>query len=78
MDWSGPLGGAIEAVAEGQFAEYRKEWYFRPLSAKDGSIFLGKWGTKVPDSVKKKADEIESKFKKGTLKVKLVDEVLIK
>ena len=78
MDWSGPLGGAIEAVAKGNFAEYRKEWYFRPLSAKDGSIYLGKWGTKVPASVKKKADELEAKFKKGTLKVKLVDEVLIK
>jgi basic membrane lipoprotein Med (substrate-binding protein (PBP1-ABC) superfamily) len=78
MDWSGPLGGAIEAVAKGNFQEYRKKWYFRPLSAKDGSIYLGTWGNKVPDSVKKKVAEIDSKFEKGTLKVKLVNEVIIK
>jgi len=78
MDWSGPLGGAIEAVAKGNFAEYRKQWYFRPLSAKDGSIYLGKWGTTVPDEVKKAAADLDAQFKKGTLKVRIVDEVLIK
>lgn len=78
MDWSGPLTGAIEAVANGNFEEYRKEWYFRPLSAKDGSIFLGKWGTDVPADVKKAAKDLENQFKKGTLKVELVSEVIIK
>jgi basic membrane lipoprotein Med (substrate-binding protein (PBP1-ABC) superfamily) len=78
MDWSGPLTGAIEAVAKGNWTEYRKEWYFRPLSAKDGSIYLGTWGTAVPDEVKKAAADLEEKFKKGELTVKLVDEVLIK
>jgi len=78
MDWSGPLGGAIEASAKGNWAEYRKQWYFRPLSAKDGSIFLGKWGTTVPDDVKKAAADLETKFKSGELTVNLVDEVLIK
>jgi basic membrane lipoprotein Med (substrate-binding protein (PBP1-ABC) superfamily) len=78
MDWSGPLGGAIEAVAKDNWDEYRKQWYFRPLSAKDGSIFLGKWGTTAPDDVKKAAADLNEKFKNGELTVKLVDEVLIK
>ena len=78
MDWSGPLGGAIEAAAKDNWDEYRKQWYFRPLSAKDGSIFLGKWGTTVPDDVKKAAADLNEKFKNEELTVKLVDEVLIK
>ena len=78
MDWSTPLTGAIEAVAKGNFAAYRKQWYFRPLSAKDGSIFLGKWGTAVPDSVKKAVAEVEKKLKSGATKVELVNEVIIK
>jgi simple sugar transport system substrate-binding protein len=78
MDWSGPLTGAIEAVKKGNFAKYREEWYFRPLSAKDGSIFLGEWGTAVPDSLKKEADQLESEFSKGKREVELVDEVLLK
>ncbi|MBN1835629.1 MAG: BMP family ABC transporter substrate-binding protein [Spirochaetales bacterium] len=78
MDWSGPLGGAIEAVAKGNFEQYRKEWYFRPLSAKDGSIFLGKYGSDVPESLKKEVADIEKKFKSGALSVELVDEVILK
>jgi len=77
MDWSGPLTGAIEAVSKGNFEEYRKEWYFRPLSAKDGSIFLGTWGTDVPASLKKEVEDLEKRFQKGTLTVELVSEVMI-
>jgi len=78
MDWSGPLGGAIEATAKGKFADYRKEWYFHPLSVKDGSIYLGKWGNNVPDAVKKAADDLAAKFKNGSLTVPLSTERLIK
>jgi basic membrane protein A len=78
MDWSGPLTGAIEAVAKGDFAAYRKQWYFRPLSAKDGSIYLGRWGAAVPDSVKKAAADLDAKLKSGAVKVELVNDVIIK
>jgi basic membrane protein A len=78
MDWSGPLTGAIEAVAKGSFPAYRKQWYFRPLSAKEGSIYLGKWGTAVPDSVKQAVADMEKKLKSGAVKVELVNEVIIK
>jgi len=78
MDWVGPLGGAIDATAAGKFADYRKQWYFHPLSVKDGSIYLGKWGNNVPDSVKKTASDLAEKFKNGTLTVQLSTERLIK
>jgi simple sugar transport system substrate-binding protein len=78
MDWSGPLTGAIEAVKKGNFAEYRKQWYFRPLSAKDGSIYLGKYSSVVPESLKKEVADIEKKFKSGAMTVELVDEVILK
>jgi simple sugar transport system substrate-binding protein len=77
MDWSGPLTGAIKAVKEGNFSEYRKTNYFRPLSAKDDSIFLGKWGTAVTSDVKAGADKLKKEFKSGSRSVKLVDEVII-
>lgn len=80
MDWSGPLGGAIEATAKGEtaLAEYRKEWYFRPLSVADGGIFLGEWGNNVPDAVKQAASDLEAEFKSGALTVPLSTERLIK
>ena len=49
----------------------------RPLSAKDGSIFLGTWGTDVPASLKKEVEDLEKRFQKGTLTVELVSEVMI-
>ncbi len=78
MDWSAPLSGAIEATAKGKFVEYRKAWYFHPLSVKDGSIYLGKWGNNVPDAVKKAASDLAAKFKSGALTVPLSTERLIK
>jgi basic membrane protein A and related proteins len=78
MDWAGPLGGAIEATAKGKFADYRAKLYFNPLSVKDGSIYLGKWGNNVPDAVKKAASDLAAKFKSGALKVPLSTERLIK
>ncbi len=78
MDWTTPLAGAIEAVAKKNFAAYRKQWYFRPLSGKDGSIYLGKWSSVVPDSVKKSVAGVEKKLKSGAVKVQLVNEVIIK
>jgi len=77
MDWSGPLGGAIEAVYNNNFAEYRKESYFRPLTVKDHSLYLGKWAPTVPDEVKKAVAEVEAKIIDGTLKVEKVEESII-
>lgn len=78
MDWSGPLTGAIEAAVKGDWKAYRKEHYFRPLSAQDESIHLGKFAPSVPDNIKQEVQGLDKKFKDGSLKVDVIDKVLIK
>ena len=61
------LKGVFEAVANGTFAEYRAKHYFRPMSLRENSLSLGKWGTDVPESVKKAVAEVEAKLKSGEI-----------
>jgi basic membrane lipoprotein Med (substrate-binding protein (PBP1-ABC) superfamily) len=77
MGWGVVLQGAIAAASKGTWADYRKEHYFRGLSVSDGSIYLGTWGTDVPESVKKAVADVKAKIADGTIKVKIVDEKLI-
>ena len=77
MDWSGPLGGAIAATANGTLAEYRSESYFNDLSVAKGSIYLGEWGNDVPDDVKQAAEDLHADFESGALTVELSTERLI-
>lgn len=77
MGWQVPLGGAIGAVADGAWEEYRNKHYFRPLSVEEGSISLGVWGDDVPESVKKAVEKVESEIKNGTITVKAENKRLI-
>jgi basic membrane lipoprotein Med (substrate-binding protein (PBP1-ABC) superfamily) len=77
MGWGVVLHGAIEAVSNDTWADYRKKHYFRALSVKDGSIYLGQWGTDVPESVKTAVADVKTKIANGTIKVKIVDEKLV-
>jgi basic membrane protein A len=61
------LKGVFEAVAKGTFAEYRAKHYFRPMSLKEDSLSLGKWGTHVPDSVKGAVAKVEAKLRSGEI-----------
>jgi len=72
------LTGAIEAAVKGDWKAYRKEHYFRPLSAQDESIHLGKFAPSVPDNIKQEVQGLDKKFKDGSLKVDVIDKVLIK
>jgi basic membrane lipoprotein Med (substrate-binding protein (PBP1-ABC) superfamily) len=77
MGWEGPLGGAIGAVADGTWASYREEHYFRGLRVADNSIRLGKWGTEVPQDVKDAVEGVRAKIASGEIEVKIVDQKLI-
>jgi basic membrane lipoprotein Med (substrate-binding protein (PBP1-ABC) superfamily) len=72
-DWYKPLKGAIKAIAEGNFKSYRAQNYFRGLNFKEGSLYLGKWGQKVPEKVKKAVQEMHSKIVNGSVEIKKVD-----
>jgi basic membrane protein A and related proteins len=78
FDWSKLLKGSMEAVAKGTMAEYRKANYFRGLTVKDDSIYLGKFAATVPQNVKDAATKIKNQLKDGSLKFPLVTDVIIK
>jgi basic membrane lipoprotein Med (substrate-binding protein (PBP1-ABC) superfamily) len=72
-DWSKPFEGAIKAIEEDNFAQYRKKHYFRGLSIKDGSLSLGPWGSNVPDSVKNAVEKEKDRIINGEIKMKISD-----
>lgn len=78
MEWSGPLTGAIEAAIKGNWKDYRKDHYFRPLTAQDNSIHLGKIAPSVPEKIKQEVEELNKRLQDGSVKVDIVDKVLVK
>lgn len=77
MGWQVPLAGAIGAVANGTWDEYREKHYFRPLSLQEDSLSLGTWGDDVPESVKEAVAKVEAEIKNGTRTVKAENKRLI-
>lgn len=78
FDWYKPLKGSVEAVVKGTMAAYRQKNYFRGLTVKDDSIYLGKYASSVPQKVKDAAEKIRKQLKDGSLTFPLVTDVIIK
>jgi len=78
FDWSKPLQGSIEAVANGTVSSYRKQWYFRPLSLTDGSLYLGRFSPVVSEEVKRKVSAVEERLRQPGIQIELVTEAIIK
>ena len=77
MGWHVPMTGAIEAAANGTWAQYREKHYFRPLSVAEGSLSLGIWGDTVPIGVKNALKKVQADIKSGKITVKAEDKTII-
>jgi basic membrane lipoprotein Med (substrate-binding protein (PBP1-ABC) superfamily) len=78
FDWSKPLKGAVEAVAKGNWDEYRKTNYFSPVKLEDDSLYLGKFAPSVPNSLKNEMKKVRQELIDGTREVPLVTDEIIK
>jgi basic membrane lipoprotein Med (substrate-binding protein (PBP1-ABC) superfamily) len=70
FNWYVGLNGALQAIKNNTWAQYQPTHFFTPLSLKDNGLYLGTWGTKATDDMKKAADEVKQKIISGEIKVR--------